>query len=467
MKELIRTIFYNDVLIDDNSDRLCSSRAIVSLIAASAAGIMLIMNIQNQTIDMIYTSIILIVGFILSAIISGIFKKPNISTYLIAILVCLVFSLFIIGGGNQGFATLWVLLVPMFAIYLLGIKPGLIVSSYFVFLLFIVFAMPARFNLSEIYNPVFIKRFPFLYLCDYTIATYFALQRDYYQKKLKLQAYTDGLTGVFNRRMFMEQLNSINNTDSYSIVMLDLNGLKYVNDTFGHEKGDEYIRRTAAICQKEFDKHTRICRIGGDEFAFIAYGKTIDIDSKISRLHEAAATLSDKAEYKLSFSTGVVHSALHPDLSAEQIFKLADQDMYNNKINYYKDKKNNRRMYSRVDVNAPGSFYVKSGDELLGTFVGKIVDISEEGIKIEADNDKYEECLAKVMEGSAISFQALEEFVLYGENTTEIFNGQAKIMRRIENDGLITLGCKISPQSPSFSKYVDDRRISVMISKKE
>lgn len=343
MREFFRILSERDIVNKDYEKNICRSRMFVSIILAISALLMFVMNIINHSTLMVYSSAVLVVGFIISAVVAGVFKAGNISAIIIALLVGFVLSIFAISGGNEGFAILWVLLVPLFSISLLGIVPGLVVSTYFLVFLLIIFSAPLQHNFTDYYSTFFINRFPVLYFADYAIATYFSLQREYLQKKLMYQAYSDGLTGLYNRRYFMEQLNSIKPSDVFSLIMVDLNGLKTVNDKLGHKMGDDFICRVAKLCADEFKKESKVCRIGGDEFAIITRGSESHIKDKIKALQKSAEKINKKLDYTFSFSTGVANSSDIADADVESILKIADEEMYKYKAEYYKNKENNRR----------------------------------------------------------------------------------------------------------------------------
>src|SRR5436190_17014799 len=93
-------------------------------------------------------------------------------------------------------------------------------------------------------------------------------------KKLELNAVTDPLTGLYNRRLFGESFEKELNrarryTQPLSLVILDLHRFKEVNDRHGHPRGDEVLRATAATLKKALRTSDSAFRIGGDEFALL------------------------------------------------------------------------------------------------------------------------------------------------------------------------------------------------------
>lgn len=121
-----------------------------------------------------------------------------------------------------------------------------------------------------------------------------------------------------------------------------------------------------------------------------------------------------------------------------------------------------RRESERIDVHAKGTFMVKRGNDLVTEFVADIVDISEGGIRIEiADTER--EKIQLITEECVVSFQAMEEYELYGNNRYQYFFGDMVIVRKIQNGDSIVLGCKM-PFLPDITrKYIDDRKVSIYI----
>ncbi|MGI6069263.1 MAG: GGDEF domain-containing protein [Blautia sp.] len=93
------------------------------------------------------------------------------------------------------------------------------------------------------------------------------------QDRYQTLAYMDEMTGLGNRRALMEKLQELEKSrQKFCYVMMDLNGLKDINDTYGHSKGDEFIQKGAGIL-KQFQEHVvGIYRVGGDEFVLLFSG---------------------------------------------------------------------------------------------------------------------------------------------------------------------------------------------------
>lgn len=98
-----------------DQDKLCTIRVVISAVFALASFVLMFADLKGGTIQMAISSIVLTVGFTASSVVSGVFKKSNIAGYLIAAMATFVLTTYAFSGGNEGFAILWILVVPMFA----------------------------------------------------------------------------------------------------------------------------------------------------------------------------------------------------------------------------------------------------------------------------------------------------------------------------------------------------------------
>ena len=147
------------------------------------------------------------------------------------------------------------------------------------------------------------------------------------------QASIDDLTGVKNRHAYldvaarMDRQIADHKQQPFAVVMLDVNDLKKINDTIGHQAGDQYIRDACKIVCDIF-KHSPVFRVGGDEFAVISQGSDYEsIEELVQRVSEH--------NVEGQHSGGVViacgMSKFQNDKSVASVFERADQNMYENK----------------------------------------------------------------------------------------------------------------------------------------
>ncbi len=148
------------------------------------------------------------------------------------------------------------------------------------------------------------------------------------------KAYIDDQTGLVNRTRWNELLQSHSVIgDMTGLIMMDLNGLKSINDTLGHATGDLHILSFARLLLDTFPSSCHICRWGGDEFAIM----TIDMPKE--KISGYIATLSDSVDefnvssesLILSYALGWVCSFDFPEMDVKELMRLADERMYQNK----------------------------------------------------------------------------------------------------------------------------------------
>ncbi len=152
------------------------------------------------------------------------------------------------------------------------------------------------------------------------------------------KAYTDSRTGLVNRTHWTELMNeNSSTTEPYAILMIDMNGLKQVNDTLGHDAGDQMIFRLADILRRTLPRRSVICRWGGDEFAVLLTGVNREqLDQQTDRIVSAGEKYNNEhPELPIYFAVGAVLSSEHSGMSKIEIFQLADENMYRNKKAWY------------------------------------------------------------------------------------------------------------------------------------
>ena len=152
-------------------------------------------------------------------------------------------------------------------------------------------------------------------------------------------AYYDGLTGLGNRTAYLEQMDEYENNAKeilqLGIVYLDVNNLKMINDSQGHEIGDELIRGAAKIIEDSFGTFGKSYRIGGDEFCVLLIGA--DLQEKYERGLSIFQQLIDEANKAGTYTCNVqiAHGfAICNEITKEKIeeaIAIADSEMYQNK----------------------------------------------------------------------------------------------------------------------------------------
>ena len=164
-----------------------------------------------------------------------------------------------------------------------------------------------------------------------------------YIEYVQLQTYTDTMTGVSSKLAYYNYLKELqkkidDNTAKFIVIVFDLNGLKKINDNFGHECGDDFITNSASVIMKLFGKdHT--FRIGGDEFIVIMEGKEYkieELDEMILRAIDEFNFNKPKESIPVSMSFGASYFRPNANDTFKKVFKRADEIMYQYKGEFYK-----------------------------------------------------------------------------------------------------------------------------------
>ena len=153
--------------------------------------------------------------------------------------------------------------------------------------------------------------------------------------------YRDSRTGLFNKARWNELMNTAAVESNTGILVLDMNGLKTVNDTLGHEAGDRLISAFADILRNTLPSSSVICRWGGDEFT-VLFPKISrkKINQHIEELYRTTEEYNDAGpEVEIYFACGDAISEEHPEMTRLELFHLADENMYRKKQQWYAEKK--------------------------------------------------------------------------------------------------------------------------------
>jgi len=151
---------------------------------------------------------------------------------------------------------------------------------------------------------------------------------------MRAQAFVDVLTGLGNRMAYHEHITRLDEeakqgTAVFTLAVIDLNGLKEINDRYGHDRGDLAIRQLASALRESFGDW-KLYRIGGDEFVAILDAPCPDIPERLARLEQV---LGDKEEVSVAKGCAAFDPA--SDMGFRMVFNRADAAMYNDKKKFY------------------------------------------------------------------------------------------------------------------------------------
>ncbi|MDH5805179.1 MAG: GGDEF domain-containing response regulator [Gemmatimonadota bacterium] len=177
-------------------------------------------------------------------------------------------------------------------------------------------------------------------------AIHHAMERHEQQLALKSMSLHDDLTHLHNRRGFRilatEQLKlAQRNNLTVSLIFVDLDGLKEINDTLGHPAGNQAIVLTSSVISDTARESDIVARIGGDEFVVLLLGAGREgVEEFVSRLKGKVTAANDTQDFpfNLSLSLGVSHADATSDIVIDELIARADEKMYEEKT-----KKRNSR----------------------------------------------------------------------------------------------------------------------------
>lgn len=174
---------------------------------------------------------------------------------------------------------------------------------------------------------------------------HYAIERHRAMIELRRMSYVDELTGLLNRRGFLcmaeQQLKIANRANREMLLFFaDMDGLKQINDNYGHQEGDNALKSIASILETTFRSSDLIARLGGDEFTILA------IDAPKQNADQILIRLKTNIDehnqlnptFKLSMSVGVARFYPNEDIDLGKMLNHADRELYTHK---------NQKQYSR------------------------------------------------------------------------------------------------------------------------
>ena len=166
----------------------------------------------------------------------------------------------------------------------------------------------------------------------------------------QIQIKTDALTGALSRHAYSKALSDFDAAEQLpqdlAVFAVDINELKTVNDTMGHEAGDELICGAATCIKTVFGDAGQCYRTGGDEFVIFGNMSREQAESFLQRLQQETKQWTGKIVKNLSLAAGYALASDFAGLSCEKLVKEADQAMYAAKAAYYQESGKDRRRRS-------------------------------------------------------------------------------------------------------------------------
>lgn len=253
--------------------------------------------------------------------------------YLIIFITCL---LFIFTKENVPKSVyIWGFLVPFLSYLLLGRFWGAIYTAVFITLTALLYLYKFH-AIEEMMSIGFVSNLISCALITWFLAYEYELLSNRTQSGLIALAAHDALTGLYNRSWLeyifnQELINSRNNNEKLSIIILDVDWFKKINDTYGHSCGDEVLRSIAHLIRLSIRESDSAFRIGGEEFCIILPS------TEIEKAKDASERIREQVEKKfyqygsknisITLSCGVAQSHSYED-NIQTLLKIADKRLY-------------------------------------------------------------------------------------------------------------------------------------------
>lgn len=156
--------------------------------------------------------------------------------------------------------------------------------------------------------------------------------RKKYEQSILYLSYRDPLTNLHNRRYYSEELKRLDDPKYYplSIITADINGLKIMNDAFGHDAGDQLLCIVSDQLIKVFKNESKVARIGGDEFVLLL--PNTSKEKALNLIEEAKQAIESAKINEMNISVSFGLSTKYSTEDVEDILKLAEDDMYSKKL---------------------------------------------------------------------------------------------------------------------------------------
>lgn len=267
-------------------------------------------------------------------------RTPHLQVWIYSYLVAgFSFALFIMLVPDASVAAfVWVLMMPVLAYLLLGKKEGFLLSAPFMlagcvtYYFHLEFVVDAR-SMIDLLNMV---------LCAVLMLGFIHLyetRREEAERRLFTLAQTDALTGLSNRASFQSALTrtiaeSSRSGTGFALVAMDIDHFKVVNDTMGHEAGDQVLRDISHRLTERLRNTDSVGRLGGEEFGLIL--RDVKREDSFELMDELRQRIADnelkygEALIRVTASFGIAH---YPEdgTEAETLFRVADHCLYSGK----------------------------------------------------------------------------------------------------------------------------------------
>lgn len=263
-------------------------------------------------------------------------KTINRTINVVITILFIFFISFIYLNKNEQFGLVWAHFFPIFSIVLLGVRKGSIVSFIYFSIVFSLAYMGIGVWENGEWSTISFYRLLISSLVLFAIIIILEIALENSYKKLEILSSTDSLTKLYNRR----KINQILEKEIYqakryntklSLILFDIDDFKKVNDTFGHESGDNVLKELSKSVNTQLRDTDSMARWGGEEFLIVVPMIEINESGMLAeKLRVTVESIECKKGFQLSCSFGVAEFDVDKD-SIESLIKRADLAMYDAK----------------------------------------------------------------------------------------------------------------------------------------
>jgi len=267
----------------------------------------------------------------------------RIASWLTAIMLCILALFLVISGGFAETGPLWVFPIIAIILFLQGANNGIKTSGALLVLIGLIFFAPVSFIALPEYGLDFkIRTFASLlatlliiWTLEYSRNRAFLILEDL-RYEMEVVSRTDYLTGIYNRRAMIEKLNAeisrFNRTgEIFSILLIDIDHFKQINDMYGHATGDFVIRTLCQLMQDQLREHDIVSRWGGEEFLILLPNTVTEQGHYVGELlrkNIESRELSVGEDTKLHLTVSIGVSSAENTSDALVLVDQADERLY-------------------------------------------------------------------------------------------------------------------------------------------
>lgn len=323
-----------DKLTDDNKRKKIQFLCLYTLLAFISFYMTILNFITHKGLLTWATFIFALICILNTVLTLYVPKGMTVAGYMFMAELIALFTFFIVSGNPEGFSAIWICMLPSCGMLLYGRRRTTVLCLVMLIIMLFFFRVPyGQQFLQYNYTSSFKMRFPVLFVTFFMLSyfletirkvTNYELNR--IRKKYEHLSLHDELTGVLNRHGLKELEEKQKRGNYQTVVMMDIDFFKKVNDTYGHDTGDIVLAEVAG--RMERDLETSVCRWGGEEFvAWFPEGlDDINKPEKLRNDIEEMDIATNHGDIRVTVSMGAVTAA--GDDLLEKVINRADDCLY-------------------------------------------------------------------------------------------------------------------------------------------